>query len=120
MQLLGKCLIAGRAEYNPQTIQVFEILTGKEIHRFEPHDPVFAVAFSPDGRRLVTGGADTTALIWDLDNLTGLAPPATLPEDSLEKCWEALADPDAARAYPARTTLIHTAKIATDLLTRRL
>lgn len=105
---------------NPQTIQVFEVLTGKEVHRFEPHEPVLAVAFSPDGRRLVTGGTDTTALIWDLENLTGAAHPAAVPDEDLEKYWEALADSDAAQAYRAQTALVHAPKKATDLLSQKL
>ena len=45
--------------------------TGTEIHSFQKELPIFAVAFSPDGSQLAVGGADATAIILDLKNLTG-------------------------------------------------
>src|SRR5262249_46357330 len=39
--------------------------TGKIAHRFHGHCAwVAAVAFSPDGKLLVSGGNDTTGLVW--------------------------------------------------------
>jgi WD40 repeat protein len=39
---------------------------GRELLTLKKHTkPVFTVAFSPDGKRLSTGGWDTMAIIWD-------------------------------------------------------
>lgn len=44
--------------------------TGREVRRFEGHrGSVNAVAFTLDGRSLVSGGDDATALVWDLSDL---------------------------------------------------
>jgi WD40 repeat protein len=54
---------------NPQgdEVRLLDVATGKEVNRLEGHlERVFAIALSPDGRRLVTGSGDGTALVWDL------------------------------------------------------
>jgi hypothetical protein len=33
--------------------------------RYRQDDRIEGIAYSPDGRRLVTGMSDTTVLIWD-------------------------------------------------------
>ncbi len=48
-------------------IRVVETLTGREKSALKGHlGPIKSLAFSPDGKRLVSGGDDCTALVWDL------------------------------------------------------
>ena len=54
-----------------RSIRVFEVASGTEIHSFKKELPILAAAFSPDGSKLVLGGTDATAVILDLNNLTG-------------------------------------------------
>jgi WD40 repeat protein len=53
--------VAGKA------VQVRDAATGQELYTLSgPAAGVQSLAFSPDGGRLVTGGADGTARIWDV------------------------------------------------------
>jgi hypothetical protein len=61
-------------------------------------DKVLALAFHPDGRRVISAGADRTALVWDLldraflrDDLKGVGRP-----DDPARLWRELADRRAA------------------------
>jgi WD40 repeat protein len=49
-------------------VLVADPATGKLIHRLQSHGAwmIFGHAFSADGKRLVTGGRDHSAIIWDL------------------------------------------------------
>lgn len=83
-------------------VRLTEVATGKERRRLVGHrGNVQALAFTAAGTMLVSGGADTTCLVWDL---TG--PPAALNDASLAACWEDLKSEDAARAYLAQQRLI--------------
>jgi hypothetical protein len=104
------------------TIRLWEPATGAERLRLPGHaDGTTALAFAPDGRTLISGGTDATALVWDL------APPGWgegLPEDGprpddLDRLWSDLAADDAARAYRAVWALAE-ARGAVDFLQGRL
>src|SRR5262249_2066928 len=82
---------------------LWEVATGRVRLRMAGHlGYVNSVAFSGDGRTLVTGGTDTTALVWDLAALPDApARPSRLSERELEKLWDDMLAPDAAKGYRA-------------------
>jgi WD40 repeat protein len=48
---------------------VFDIATGKVLFKLEGHEAgVRAIAFSPDGKYIATGGADRLGRLWDAAN----------------------------------------------------
>src|SRR5262249_57417212 len=51
-----------------KTAKLWNARTGKEIRTFQGHtDMVQSVAFSKDGKLLVTGSHDKTVRVWDVD-----------------------------------------------------
>jgi RNA polymerase sigma factor (sigma-70 family) len=85
-------------------LHVWELTSGKEALTFDlpPGCPVSAMAFWPDGDKLVTGMRDTTLLIWDLTRpLTGESAKAR----SFDELWSDLASADAAQAHRAIVAL---------------
>jgi RNA polymerase sigma factor (sigma-70 family) len=92
----GHTLAWGGAQ--DRTVHLVEVATGKERHVFRGHKGAFtALAFSADGRLLVSGNEDTTALVWDLAGRRGAAP----GQEGLAAAWADLTGDDAARAYDA-------------------
>jgi RNA polymerase sigma factor (sigma-70 family) len=52
------------------SIRIWELATKHEVLRLEPQTTeCWSLAFSPDGKTLVSAGNDTTAIVWDLSTL---------------------------------------------------
>ncbi len=98
-------------------IALYELATGQRRHEFVGHAwSVTTLVFSPDGRRLVSGSADLTALVWDL---TSAGAPQLAAAD-LEACWLDLAGNDAARAFRSMQALAAAPHLALPLFEARL
>jgi WD40 repeat protein len=91
-------------------IHLWEIAAGQERCSFPGHQPgggergafaegVSALAFTPDGRTLISGGGDTTLLLWDV------YPRPQRPAKALDDLWTDLRA-DAPKAYAALAALI--------------
>jgi WD40 repeat protein len=108
-------------------IRLWEVASGQERARFAGHeggipspnrrpsggrrsrrrfdndkDGVRSLVFSANGRALVSGGSDTTAMVWDVTG--GAGKPGTLTARELASLWQALAG-DAVPAHHAVWTL---------------
>ena len=47
-------------------IKIWDVEKGKSVHSLSKHsDPVYSVAFSPDGQLLASGSSDHALHIWD-------------------------------------------------------
>ena len=66
----GQMTVPGQAE---QRIRIYDLATGKLVQLLAGHTgKVVALAFSPDGTRLISGSQDRTAILWDLTNARAL------------------------------------------------
>ncbi len=98
-------------------IHIMEFTTGKERLRLDGHKGrVVSLAFAADGRTLVSGSEDTTALVWDVCRTQRAK---HVPLDR-EAAWRDLATDDAAAAYAAMCRLAVAPKEAAALLGERV
>jgi RNA polymerase sigma factor (sigma-70 family) len=91
------------------TVRVEEVYTGRELGRFKGHQgPVTALAFTPDACKLISAGADTTLLVWDVTRLSGKGAvrPKVADAAKLDAAWEGLANPDTEAAFRAMGQLL--------------
>jgi WD40 repeat protein len=93
-------------------VAVWELATGGQIAEWVGHQgAVTGLVFSPDGQLLVSGGADGTALVWDVrPGRRGAARVALPPTDEERRAaWDTLAAED------ARSAEIALARLAADV-----
>jgi RNA polymerase sigma factor (sigma-70 family) len=106
----------------PQQIRLWDVATGRQLAAFAGHaSDVASLAFSPDGKRLVSGLANGSVMIWDMSDKVPPPPIAQrLGTRELEVCWADLAAADARRAYVAVHVLASAADQAVSYLKSRL
>ncbi len=62
----GKWLAVGERD----GVALHDVATGKVVHRFTGHRGIVRqMAFTPDGKRLLSGGDDASVIVWDLENV---------------------------------------------------
>jgi hypothetical protein len=83
---------------------------------------VLAITFSPDGKRLISGSADTTALVWDLvDPLARrLRPARVVDRKAVTAAWADLASTDGVVAFEALRLLAAAPQRSLPLLREHL
>ncbi|MGH7172860.1 MAG: WD40 repeat domain-containing protein, partial [Gemmataceae bacterium] len=115
-------MIAPREERIPpqeEQIILWDLRMGKELHRFKGYgSSVTSLAFSPDGRRLVSGLFNSTLLVWDVP--LPEKPAGKLVAEGAAKAWADLGGKDAARAYHARWALASAPEEALPQLSKHL
>jgi RNA polymerase sigma factor (sigma-70 family) len=113
------------AVFGSEEISLWDLPSCKKVWgvRIE-HDSTIrpeAMAFTPDGRRLITGH-DCTALVWDVTGARqrGGTSPAQISADELARLWDSLAGGDAVKAYRAEWELADRPADAVALIRDRL
>lgn len=87
-------------------IDVWDLRTGKEVVAFEGHKgQLTALAFSPDGRRLLSGAADAESILWSVPH-PAAGPAGTVTPADLAALWAGLAEDDPAKAHAALATAL--------------
>lgn len=98
-------------------IHWLELTTGGERRTLSGHTGgVQQMRFTADGKRLLSGSDDTTALVWDL--LANDA--AALSDKDRDGCWTDLASADAGRSYRTMCRLMAAPAEALAMLRPRL
>jgi len=104
-------------------VMAWNATTGKERGRLTGHESfIFCLALSPDGRRLLTGSFDHTALIWDVPAFLAATPTLArkLTGAELQACWADLAKLDATVAYRAVDSLVAAPVQSVPLLAKQV
>jgi WD40 repeat protein len=102
-------------------LRVWETATGKAVLDFSEQGRVTALAFSPDGMRLAAGREDGSLHVLSLAPKEWDAAKAkNLEAKDLDRLWQDLAQPEAAKGNEALWTLATAGDKAVDLLKRNV
>jgi WD40 repeat protein len=86
------------------TIKLWDVGTGKQIRSFEGHtSPVQSVAFSRDGKTILSGSFDGTMKLWRADRDEQLATLIALDQDD----WVVVTSEGLFESSPGAEKLIH-------------
>ncbi len=100
-----------------ENIAVWEVASKKLRRTLTGSAPyVQTLAYSPDGRMLVSGSMDSTGMVWDMT----CRPQAVPTADRLPALWKDLASPDADVAGKSIWALVASAKLSVPFITDRL
>jgi len=85
-----------------QGVQVLEVVTGRVVRTFRSHPgKVTCLAYSPDGKTLVSGADDFTALTWDVTGLIDEKEKEASKPEQMKDLWDDLINHDRLKAYDA-------------------
>src|SRR5262249_48583536 len=108
--------------YNTGEIVGFEVATGQPRRTLVGHRGyVGALGVRPDGQRLISGGHDTTALLWDI-TLAGAAKPSKEPltAAAAKRLWEKASTEEPPGAFKAMAQLAATPDRAIEVLRQQV
>ena len=104
-------------------IRFWDAVSGESLATVSGHQgKIQTLAWMPDGKRLISGSTDTTALIWDVTPLlkSHRTRYPDLEDRQVDGLWQALGGEDSARVYRASLRLIGAPRQVVPVLRERV
>jgi WD40 repeat protein len=107
------------AAWGDNDIHLWDLATGQARGCLTGHrGPIRQADFSPDGMRLASASDDATLLLWDISDFVKREQASPSGAD-LERLWQEIGAPDAARAFRAMNVLADAGDRAAAFLRER-